>query len=309
MSRVAAIDLGTNTVRIIVAEPEGKGYTNLFSDQVITRLGEGLHVSGKLKPEAMKRTCDGVAELLKRASFLKPFTLRISATSAARDAANTDELDRRIHQAAGVGLDVISWENEARFSLAGARLAIGDIERFILFDIGGGSTEYILSVNGAPAGSCGTNLGVVRLAETYITQSPVLDAEYDAMVEEIEKEVNRAFTQIGARRGEVMVGTAGTVTSLAAIALDMVEYSPSKINNYKLTADKIEELRKKLSVMTIEERSRIPALKGGREDLIIPGVAIIQSTLKRAGRDHLLVSDYGLREGLVLDILRAEVHG
>lgn len=305
MKRIAAIDLGTNTVRILVAEANGEGfYHALYSDQVITRLGQGLHKTGRLEPEAMRRTCQGVARLLENARPFTPFAIHIAATSAGREAKNTATLDAMIREATGSGIDVIGWGEEARLALKGARLAVGrDAGDIILFDIGGGSTEYILGHDGAVGGACGTNLGVVRLAETYIAHHPVKEAEYERMREEVAAAVADAFARLGASGAEAIVGTAGTVTSLAAIALNLMEYSPAMINNFRLTREAVELIGKKLFAMTIEERSRIPALSGGREDLIVPGVAITLETMEQGGKDYITVSDYGLREGLTLELL------
>ncbi|MBI5816319.1 MAG: Ppx/GppA family phosphatase [Nitrospinae bacterium] len=303
MTRAAAVDLGTNTVRMLVAERAGNGFSQVYSGQVITRLGERLHVTGKLDPKAIKRTVDGVAGLLREAERFRPFELTIAATSAARDASNTAELDALLQKTAGVSLTVIPWEEEAHLALTGAALAVGKEDgRFILFDVGGGSTEYILAEEGRAAASYGTNLGVVRLAETYITKHPVEDAEYCRLVDEVETTVDMVFNNLPVR-DVTLVGTAGTITSIAAMDMNMVEYDPVRINGYKLTADAVESLRNKICSMTLEERSRIPSLKNGREDLIVPGFAILLATMQAAGADHIIVSDYGLREGLVMKML------
>ncbi|VAX17012.1 Exopolyphosphatase [hydrothermal vent metagenome] len=304
IGRIATIDLGTNTVRILVAEAGEKGFEPMFSDQAITRLGEGLHQTGRLGPEAMKRTVSAVARMINNAEKFRPFDLRVYATSAARDAGNTKTLAAMLYKATGANLTVISWKEEARLSLEGARLVVGrEAAEFILFDIGGGSTEYIHSFADGGMKGHGTDLGVVRLSETYITKHPVSNAEYQQMLGEIEEKVDIAFNEIEATGEETIVGTAGTVTSLAAMALGLTEYSRMKVNNYRLTADKIETLRIKLFAMTIEERSRISSLSHGREDLIVPGIAIIQATLKRACATLLTVSDFGMREGMIVDML------
>ncbi|VAX15816.1 Exopolyphosphatase [hydrothermal vent metagenome] len=303
MSRIAAIDLGTNTVRILVVDVNGEGgYSPLFSGQTVTRLGQGLHETGSLAPEAIKRTTDGVAELIKRADSFAPFSLTITATSAGREAANSEALDAMIRSATGHGIKIISGDEEARLSLKGVQLAIDD-DDFILIDVGGGSTEFIFCKDGTLAKVYNSNLGVVRLCETYLTKHPVIEKEYNEMTSEIDRVVNEAFNHLDAGEGAMLVGTAGTITSLAAIAMGMVDYSPAKINNYRLTDEMLESLRLKLSALTIEERSHMPILRGGREDLIIPGVAIVQSVIKRFGSSQMVVSDYGLREGLIMELM------
>ncbi|MDH4182977.1 MAG: hypothetical protein OEV92_02045 [Nitrospinota bacterium] len=305
ISRTAAIDLGANTVRIIVADPDGEPYSTLYSDQVITRLSAGLGKNGRLDKTAMERTVRGVVELVKNAESFRPFNLVIAAASAGRNAANSKELDHMLHAATGVGLTIISWETEANLALRGARLVVEENENgFILFDIGGGSTEFIHSQRKGPRGAVGTDLGVVRLSEKYITKHPVSDYEYHAMQKEVEEKVDQAFTSLKPTGKETIVGTAGTVTSLAAMDLELDEYNSAMINNHKLTLKSTQAMRFKLSAMTIDEMSRIGPLKGGREDLILPGIAMVEAVMRRAGVDHIVVSDYGLREGLILELIQ-----
>ncbi len=307
MNRVAAIDLGTNTIRILVVKPNQAGYDTLYSDQRITRLGENLENSGFLDQKAMERTTKAIVEMLENTKKFAPTRLRIAATSAGRTAQNTAELAVMIQQATGYCLEVIPWIDEARLSMLGVQShldkAIGD---FILFDIGGGSTEYISSTNGTVASSAGTNLGVVRLTEKYITKHPVDNDEYKAMQQEVETTVEQAFNKLGEKSYKSirsLVGTAGTVTSLAAIDLGLVEYSAQLVNNHVLTSEIIDRMKNKLFAMELHERGKIPCLEGGREDLIVAGFAIIESTMKLAGLDRIYVSDYGLREGLIIDML------
>ncbi|MBI4666827.1 MAG: Ppx/GppA family phosphatase [Nitrospinae bacterium] len=304
MKRVAAIDLGTNTVRMLVAEQAPEGFSTVYSNQIITRLGEGLTATGLLSEKAMKRTVEGIAHLVSQAQSHRPFDLYIAATSAARDAGNTAVFARMVKEAVGADLMVIPWEEEARLSLLGASLVTGGrLDKFVLFDVGGGSTEYILAASGAPAGKCGTDLGVVRLTEKYITKHPVADYEYGRLLAEVEAKVDTAFDTLGAGGGETVVGTAGTVTSIAAMALGLTEYDQGRINNSVVTSADVEALRRKIFAMTIAERGHLAFLKDGREDLIVPGFAIVQATMNRFGADKLVVSDYGLREGFVMELL------
>jgi exopolyphosphatase/guanosine-5'-triphosphate,3'-diphosphate pyrophosphatase len=306
MRRVAAVDLGTNTVRFLVADPADGPlpFVPLFSDQTITRLGQGLKRTGLLSESAMDRTVTAIARMVEAAADLRPFTLRIAATSAARDAANTDDFSRRIEAAVGVGLTVIDWEDEARMSLAGVGLAVS-AGRFVLFDIGGGSTEFIRADRGEVVGAHGTDLGVVRLAETYLSRHPVDPAEYAAMNDEIVRGVAAGLAGAGYVAGDTLVGTAGTVTSLAAVDAGMIDYDPARINGYRLTGARVVDLRRRLCAMTLDERSAFPSLRNGREDLIVPGVAIVEAAMAAAVVDDMVVADYGLREGIILDMLGA----
>ena len=304
--RVAAIDLGTNTVRLIVAEGRPGGYATLYSNQAITRLGQGLHETGSLSPEAIERTAGAIAAMLKEAGRHAPFAVHAAATSAAREAGNTAALDRALRERAGCGLTVIAWEHEARLALKGARMALGGTSgRLLLFDIGGGSTEYILGANGGVLAAQGTDLGVVRLAETYLTRHPVITAEVERMAAEIRRTVDEALDALPLDGSETLAGTAGTVTALAAIDLGLDQFDPEKVNGHRLTLEAVVRMGARLGGMTLEERGRIPALSGGREDLIIPGAALVEETMRRAGKEWMLVSDYGLREGLLMEILES----
>lgn len=304
--RVAAIDLGTNTVRLIVAEGRPGSYTTLYSNQAITRLGQGLHETGALAPQAIERTVGAIAAMLDEAAPHKPFAIHAAATSAAREAGNTAELDRALRERAGCGLTVIPWENEARLALKGARLAPGAANgRILLFDIGGGSTEFILGAGDSVAGAYGTDLGVVRLAETYLTRHPVIPGEVERMAAEARRKIDEAVSALPLDGSETLVGTAGTVTALAAIDLGLDQFDPEKVNGHRLTLGAVKRMGEWLMGMTLAERGRIPGLSGGREDLIVPGVVIVEETMRRAGKDWMLVSDYGLREGLLLEMLEA----
>ncbi len=303
MARIGVVDLGTNTVRLLVAEVVNTGFLELYSGQIITRLGESLSKTGKLTDRAIKDTSDAVRKMQIEADHFNPFTLHVFGTSAVRDASNTSELASAIKEKTGADLVVIAWEEEARLSLLGAGLVMGNVKsRYILFDIGGGSTEFILS-EGNLAESQSTDLGVVRLTEKYISKHPADNDEIESLTGEIEKTVKAALTKINAVKGDELVGTAGTVTSLAAIALNLSEYDAQRINNYLLTSDKIIDLRNKIFAMTIEERSKIPALSKGREDLIVPGIIIIESAMKLLNAEYIRVSDYGLREGLLMKLI------
>ena len=256
----------------------------------------------------MERTANGVARMVKEASAIcGPFSLTIFGAHACRKAKNIDQLSEIVKKATGAKITVLSWEDEASYALAGTRLAVGDdIKRFILFDIGGGSTEYILSDNNITSGAFGTDLGVIRLSEKFITHHPVDADEYKALMVEVSDTVSLAFDNIGAKGNETIIGTAGTVTSLAAIAQNMQKYDYKKINNYRLTIEKIGEMKDRLFSMSIEERSEIEVLQDGREDLIVPGIAIIEATLNGAGADSMVVSDFGLREGLVMSFFEKD---
>ncbi len=320
MSVFASIDLGTNTVRLLVAEKEEKGFRPLHSNQAITRLGEELSNGGILIDKAMERTISTVLNFKDEAAKYNPSAIWIVATSAVREAKNRPEFIDRIKKATGLELDIIPWEEEARMTLLGVfsgNLPLpllnkeGSKGRAIIFDIGGGSTEYVFTEDKKLVNSVGTDLGVVHLSEKYIKTDPVDNEELITLEKVITDKINGVRNQTnsslrgthpvdGSHHSSLLIGTAGTVTTLAALDLNLYPYNPAKINGYILKLENVKKLLDRLKKMPLKERINIPALERGREDLIIPGAVIVIKTMEILGFDSMVVSDYGLREGIIL---------
>ncbi len=301
MRRAAAIDLGTNTVRLLVADSDGEVLKSIYSGQKITRLGEKLGDTGKLLASAISRTVDAIEEMIEESGIDKTTPLRIFATSAARVAKNSVLLVDEIYKKTGHKLEIIEQEYEAMLSLKGAQLALGrENQEFILFDIGGGSTEFVRLKKDGVVLCRGTDLGVVRLTESYIKKAPTEKNEYTLMMAEIKEKIGNAFRATG--DCAVVVGTAGTVTSIAAIALGMEKYDPSKINGYRLAKQTFRTIADDLLKKDIKQRSAIAPISGGREDLIVAGIGIIETIFDRSGLGEIIVSDFGLREGILLEM-------
>ncbi|MBI5750441.1 MAG: Ppx/GppA family phosphatase [Nitrospinae bacterium] len=305
MSVFASIDLGTNTVRLLVAARDSKGFKQLYSNQVITRLGEGLSNGGVLIDKAMERTISTVLNFKDEASKYNPSAIWIVATSAVREAKNRSAFIEKIKSVTGLQLEVIPWEKEARMTLLGVFSGIdSDIKNAIIFDIGGGSTEYAFTEDKKLVNSVGTDLGVVHLSERYITKDPVDEEELrileNVIADKVENVRNQIRSSLITRHSSLLIGTAGTVTTLAALDLNLYPYDPSKINGYILRLENVKKLLDRLKKMSLNERGKIPALEKGREDLIIPGTVIVIKTMEIFGFDSMMVSDYGLREGIIL---------
>ncbi len=309
----ASIDLGTNTVRLLIAKRDSKGFKQLYSNQVITRLGEGLSNGGILIDKAMERTISTVLNFKDEASKYSPSAIWVVATSAVREAKNRTVFIERLKSVTGLELEVIPWEEEARMTLLGvfsSNLPLpllnkeGSKWRAIIFDIGGGSTEYVLTEDKKLVNSVGTDLGVVHLSEKYIKTDPVDEEELlklEAVIADKIKNVrDRINSSLITHHSSLLIGTAGTVTTLAALDLNLYPYDPSKINGYILKLKNVKKLLDRLKKMPLKERRNIPALEKGREDLIIPGAVIVIKTMEILGFDSMVVSDYGLREGIIL---------
>src|SRR3989338_3965796 len=299
MSVFASIDLGTNTVRLLVVTGNSKGFTTLHSNQLITRLGEGLSHSGILKDIAMERTIKAVLDFKREASKYSPFAIWVAATSAVREAKNRNEFIEKIREVTGLELEVIPCEEEARRTLLGVFSGLdGNIKKAIIFDIGGGSTEYIFTEDKKLVNSVGTDLGVVHLSEKYIKSDPVDNEELrvleNVIADKIKNVRDRMHSSLITRHSSLLIGTAGTVTTIAALDLNLYPYDPAKVNGYVLNIENVKEILNRLKNMPLEERRNIPALESGREDLIIPGAVIVIKTMEIFGFNEMIVSDYGL---------------
>ncbi|MFQ5431414.1 MAG: hypothetical protein ACE5EN_02765 [Nitrospinota bacterium] len=308
-NRFAALDLGSNTLRLLVAEPADSGFTRLHYSQKITRLGERLHETGSLGEQAMERTLVNIKSIIDSAAKLGPFKIAVTATHALRAAANAEELKKRFRKKLGFDLQVISQEREAAFTLKGAEMVLGDTSTILLFDIGGGSTEFIYRNGNKNVKSVGTDLGVVRLAETFIKTAPLESQEFCHLTDYLAKKIAGVAGRLEIKRPFTLAGTAGTITSIAAMRFNVSPYDPDKINNRAMSVDDIKALLDKVGGMTIDERSRIPAISQGREDLIIPGMGIILAVMHSFGVNQISVSDAGLLEGVMLSLLDGSVEG
>jgi exopolyphosphatase/guanosine-5'-triphosphate,3'-diphosphate pyrophosphatase len=303
--RLGAIDLGTNTVRLLVVEASGPGWRALHEEQSVTRLGQGRAATGLLQPAAMRRTVEVVAAYVRRAEDLGVRDVRIVATSAVRDSANGAEFLTMVSSTSGRHVRVISGEDEARLTLLGVAGGLQDLGGdFLLFDIGGGSTEFVLARAGRAAATVSLKLGVVELAERFTGPGPVDAARYDAMAADIGTRLATGLTERILRHGaSTLVGSAGTVTTLAALDLGLEAYDAARVHGHRLTRFAVEDLSGRLATLSMAERGALPCLEPGRADLIVPGSAICLAVLDRLGFDDLVVSDRGLREGILCEIL------
>ena len=300
--RVSTIDLGSNTVRLLVADVEGPGRSRIIAeDQAVTRLGEGLAATGALGEAPMARTLAVVSDYAARGAALGATEVRIVATSAVREAANGSLFTAAVERATGRRVQVVSGEDEARLVLLGVRHGVGPLAGpVVVFDIGGGSTEYILAESERVIATVSLRLGVVPLAERDPFPKPVDRPRYEALLREIATQLERELPgEILRARPAHLVGTAGTVTTLAALDLGLQRYDAGRVQGHRLSRAAIERLGERLGALTVAERAALPCLEPGRADLIVPGVAIVVATLDCLGVDALTVSDSGLREGIL----------
>jgi exopolyphosphatase/guanosine-5'-triphosphate,3'-diphosphate pyrophosphatase len=306
--RLAAVDLGTNTVRLLVVEvPPGGAWRALLETQRITRLGEGLGGSGRLGEAAMRRTLATVAEFCRRAAETGAREVLIVATSAVREAENRAEFVERVRRATGHPVRVVPGGEEARLALLGALQGLPRLGgSVVLLDIGGGSTEVIVAEEGRLRSAVSLPLGVVPLAERYVDAGPVAPGRAAALAEEVAATLGRWLAGLEAEAGHrPLVGTAGTVTTLAALDQALPAYDPGRVHGYVLPRPRIEALLERLRALPLAARAALPCLEPGRADLIVPGAVICVALMQRLGATSLTVSEWGLREGILVEHLRA----
>ena len=308
MAVYAAIDIGTNTLRLLVAETVGPDdYTVLHEEQQITRLGEGLRSTGVLQDAPRRRSLTVLRRFADLARSLKAGEIAAVATSAVREARNGQEFVAEVWREAGLALRVIDGEEEARLTLLGVRhgLRLGS-RRVLAIDIGGGSTEFVLARGEVIEGIVSTGLGVVKLTEQYLVSDPPTVGELRRLKEAVGTRIDRLRRELPGLEAAQLVGTAGTVTTLAAVDLALVTYDRQKVRGHCLSLARVRELLDRLAALALRERRGIPGLEPGRADIIIAGAAILAVSMERLGYHELRVSNDGLREGILIDLLRKQ---
>ena len=298
--RVAAIDLGTNSVRLLVArfvegEPDPQ---DLARDMVITRLGQGVDATQRLDPEALRRTVVVIERYSRRARALGAERIRLSATSAVRDASNREELAQAVLRLTGEPMEVLSGEDEARTSYLGATRGLTlRPAPFLVVDIGGGSTEFVLG-NDEPTAWLSMQIGSVRLTERFVRADPPSYEELGAVEKAVEGALSHVEDRISVHDAETLLAVAGTATTMQAIALGLPEYDPDRVHRSILARADAERVFRLLADMTTEERRAIPVMPPGREDVITSGAAILVGVMQRWGFADAVISETDILDGL-----------
>lgn len=297
---LASIDLGTNTARLLIASVENGVLTRHHVMRRITRLGGGFSEKLGISLDARNRTLSAMKEFAEAIDSYQVKHVKGVATSAVRDAVNGEAFKRDVRDLTGIELETISGELEGKLTLKGVISGLDVMhDSMIVFDIGGGSTEYTLAKGGEILFTRSLPLGVVRLTEGK--------QSVEAMTEKIDRELGKLIQEMrasGAGKqavGATLIGTAGTATTLAAISQNLIDYDYRRINNLVLTMDKIHEIFKRLLPLSPQERiEQIAGLEKGREDLIIAGTLLTMRSMELLGISSLKVSDFGLLEGVLM---------
>ncbi|MBN9747198.1 Ppx/GppA family phosphatase [Amycolatopsis sp. A1MSW2902] len=316
MPRVAAIDCGTNSIRLLVAEltPRHDGTVDLrdlHREMRIVRLGQGVDATGRLAPEALERTRAALADYTVAARRKGVEKVRMVATSATRDASNRDEFFAMTRETLGVEAEVISGDEEARLSFTGA---VGEQDPddgpFVVVDVGGGSTELVLGTwNGREAeviAAKSVDIGCVRITERALKGDPPTADEIAAARELARGILAEAFDVVDVAKARTWIGVAGTVTTLSAVSLGLPEYDSERVHLSKLSHSEIDQLAGQLLAADRATRAENPVIHPGRVDVIGGGAVVVQVLAEelaaRGGPDQLVVSEHDILDGIALSL-------
>ncbi|MCM2390219.1 Ppx/GppA phosphatase family protein [Streptomyces albipurpureus] len=303
MTRVAAIDCGTNSIRLLVADadPATGQLVELDRRMTIVRLGQGVDRTGRLAPEALERTfaaCREYAAVIKEHGVER---LRFIATSASRDAENRDDFVRGVLDILGVEPDVISGDQEAEFSFVGATKELPGHEERLVVDIGGGSTEFVIGREQVEAARS-VDIGCVRLTERHIRSDPPAPAEIAAIRADIAAALDLAERTVPLGGARTLVGLAGSVTTIAGIALGLDAYDPTAIHHSRIPVEQVSDIVRTLTESTHEERAAIPVMHPGRVDVIVAGAWVLLAVMERIGAAEVVVSEHDILDGIAWSV-------
>jgi exopolyphosphatase / guanosine-5'-triphosphate,3'-diphosphate pyrophosphatase len=302
---VAAIDCGTNSTRLLVgrAGPEGRLET-LERTMTITRLGADVDATGRLAPEAVERTLESLRRYRRAMDERGVTRVRVTATSAARDAANRDDFFGPAGDIVGALPELLTGEAEALLSFTGATAELDPEEGpFLVVDIGGGSTEFAVGAD-EPEGAVSVDMGCVRLTERFLASDPPAPEELSAALSVVHSHLDDVVREVpGGRAATRMVGLAGTVTTVAAVEIGLPRYDRERIHHFRLTRAAAEDVFRTLATEARDDRVHNPGLEAERADVIVGGCCILVGILRYFDLGECLVSEADILDGLALSLL------
>ncbi|HST46817.1 exopolyphosphatase [Jatrophihabitans sp.] len=325
MNRVAAIDCGTNSIRLLVADGSLVGLSDVHREMRVVRLGEGVDQTGRLAPAAIERTRQALADYAVAIAELGATRIRMVATSASRDADNADEFRAMVQRTLGAEPEVITGLAEAELSFAGAVAGLpGVADPLLVADIGGGSTELVLGspvatslrsplvprsmLTQPPAGSSvfaahSMDVGCVRMTERHLRDDPPTAAQVAGAVADIRQALQAATADVPVEQAAAFVGVAGTVTTIAAIALELPAYDAEAIHGSVVDFDRVAEITERLLAMPRSERAALPVMHPGRVDVIGGGALVLRVVMEFVGARQVIASEHDILDGIALSLL------
>lgn len=300
--RVAAIDVGTNSTRLLVADENPGGFRSIDRRMVITRLGQGVDRTRLLSAEGLERTLRTIADYAATCGELGVERLRVTGTSAVRDARNRQEFFDGVLKLTGTEPEMLTGEEEARATFLGTLSDLHETGTVMVVDIGGGSTELIVG-RAEPEDLVSLDIGCVRLFEKYLESDPPSAAEVEALRAEVTELLSRARGELHVPAGARLIGVAGTVTQLAALKAGLPVYDPDITHHSVLSHGDVRSLARRLGSLTFAQRKRVKGLEPGRADVIVAGAEILLAVMEVFDLPEVLVSERDILDGLVIGLL------
>ena len=302
--RVAAIDCGTNSIRLLIADIDGSNFREVVRDMEIVRLGQGVDQTGQFHPDAIARTLAAVdkfaAEIAKRGVE----KIRFCATSATRDATNRHLFVDGVRQRLGIELEVISGDEEAALSFAGAIKDLAPSNGpFLVVDIGGGSTEFVFGTSTVEAARS-VNIGCVRMTERHFASDPVTTAQLELARTDIQAAIAQAAAIVPITKAKTLVAVAGTATTVAAAALNLPEYDRYAIHLSRISAQQSHDAATMFATKTREQRLSLGYMHPGRVDVIAAGSLVLSEIMKATGAAEFVASESDILDGMAFSLAR-----
>jgi exopolyphosphatase/guanosine-5'-triphosphate,3'-diphosphate pyrophosphatase len=309
--RVAAIDCGTNSIRLLIADidTERAALTDKAREMKIVRLGEGVDRTGRLSDAALDRTIGALREYMDLIKQTEPQAVRMVATSATRDAENAQEFIDRVKEVLGVAPEIVSGDEEAWLSFTGATRELGGAAAgdspppYLVTDIGGGSTEFVLGGPEGVSGGRSVDIGCVRMTERHLHGDPPSTGEVAAATADIDGALALVAANIPVHQANTLVGLAGSVTTVAGIALGLEHYDPTRIHHSRVSADRVHEVTGQLLGQTRAQRAAIGVMHPGRIDVIGAGALVLDRIMIRLGFAEVLVSEHDILDGIAWSLV------
>jgi exopolyphosphatase/guanosine-5'-triphosphate,3'-diphosphate pyrophosphatase len=315
VTRVAAIDCGTNSIRLLVADvPDRGAHTDLLRRMEVVRLGQGVDATGRLAPEAIERTRKALVEYAGAARDLGATAIRMVATSATRDATNRSEFEDMVVDVLGQRPDVVAGTEEATLSFVGATASLDTAAAahgiapprapFLVVDIGGGSTEFVLGDDDGLRAARSVDIGCVRLTERHLHGDPPSAAQVRRTEDDIRAALAEVVAGVPVAEAASLIGLAGSVTTVAAIALELPAYDPVAIHGSCIDVDAVREVTAYLLAATRERRAAMPVMHPGRVDVIGAGALVLRVIMDELGLSEVVVSEHDILDGIALRLAR-----
>lgn len=303
--RVAVIDMGTNSTRLLVADVEGDAISELERESNVTRLGRGVDTSGKLSADAIEDVCEAVARYRDRLSRHEPEQVVAIATSAVRDADNGGAFIAELRERFDLNARILSGDDEARLTYLGAVHERPEVDNTLVVDIGGGSTELVVGSGPDVTWHASLQAGTVRHTERHIGHDPANATELEALANDVRGQIDKALSGSDFARAQSGIGVAGTPTSLSAIEQQLDPYDPDAVHGSTLSLSSIQRMCSMLGAKTLEERLGVTGLHSGRAPTIVAGVVILIQVMRAFGLSEIEVSEHDILYGAALEAAQA----